>query len=143
MGGFVTRRPLAVLLVAVVGLGVLALPVTDLRLGLPDDSTAAPDSTQRKAYDLLSDGFGPGFNGPLMVVVDAANTPDPQGATTSTATAIRALPDVTMVAPPRFNPAGNTALLTVIPKSGPSTPQTNDLVKAIRALPRPAAPRSR
>ncbi|WP_371407177.1 MMPL family transporter [Kribbella sp. NBC_00662] len=133
--GFVTRRPLAVLLVAVVGLGVLALPVTDLRLGLPDDSTAAPDSTQRKAYDLLSDGFGPGFNGPLMVVVDAANTPDPQGATTSTATAIRALPDVTMVAPPRFNPAGNTALLTVIPKSGPSTPQTNDLVKAIRALP--------
>ncbi|MFC6160795.1 MMPL family transporter [Kribbella jiaozuonensis] len=133
--GFVTRRPLAVLLVAVVGLGVLAIPATDLRLGLPDDSTAAPASTQRKAYDLLSDGFGPGFNGPLMVVVDAGSAPDPQAAATSTATAIRALPDVTMVSPPRFNPAGNTALLTVIPKSGPSTTQTNDLVKAIRAMP--------
>ena len=132
---FVTRRPLAVLLVAVVGLGVLAIPATDLRLGLPDDSTAAPDSTQRKAYDLLSDGFGPGFNGPLMVVVDAATAPDPQAAATDTAAAIRSLPDVTIVSPPRFNPAGNTALLTVIPKSGPSTTQTNDLVKAIRALP--------
>jgi RND superfamily putative drug exporter len=132
---FVTRRPLAVLLVTVIGLGVLAIPTTDLKLGLPDDSTAAPDSTQRKAYDLLSEGFGPGFNGPLMVVVDAGAAPNPQAAATSTATAIRGLADVTMVSPPRFNPAGNTALLTVIPASGPSTTQTHGLVQAIRTLP--------
>lgn len=133
--GFVTRRPLAVLLVTVIGLGVLAIPTTDLKLGLPDDSTAAPDSTQRKAYDLLSEGFGPGFNGPLMVVVDAGGAPNPQAAATSTAAAIRGLADVTMVSPPRFNPAGNTALLTVIPASGPSTTQTHELVQGIRALP--------
>jgi putative drug exporter of the RND superfamily len=134
-GRFVARRPVAVLLVTVLGLGALAIPATDLELGLPDDSTAAPDSTQRKAYELLSEGFGPGFNGPLMVVVDAGAAPDPQAAAAATATGVRGLPDVTVVAPPRFNPAGNTALLTVIPSSGPSTTQTNDLVKAIRALP--------
>ncbi|TCO43967.1 RND superfamily putative drug exporter [Kribbella antiqua] len=134
-GRFVTRRPVAVLLVTVLGLGALAIPATDLELGLPDDSTAAPDSTQRKAYDLLSEGFGPGFNGPLMVVVDAAGSADPQTAASATATAVRGLADVTMVTPPTFNPAGDTALLTVIPASGPSTTQTRDLVQAIRALP--------
>jgi len=133
--GFVTRRPLAVLLVTVIGLGTLAIPATDLELGLPDDSTAAPDSTQRKAYELLSEGFGPGFNGPLMVVVDAGASPDPRAAATATASAVRGLPDVTMVTPPVFNPAGNTALLTVIPSSGPSTQETKDLVTAIRSMP--------
>jgi RND superfamily putative drug exporter len=133
--GFVTRRPLAVLLVTVIGLGALAVPATDLELGLPDDSTAAPDSTQRKAYELLSEGFGPGFNGPLMVVVDAGASADPRAAATVTASAVRGLPDVAMVTPPVFNPAGNTALLTVIPASGPSTQETKDLVTAIRSLP--------
>jgi RND superfamily putative drug exporter len=133
--GFVTRRPLAVLVVTVIGLGTLAIPATDLELGLPDDSTAAPDSTQRKAYELLSEGFGPGFNGPLMVVVDAGASTDPRTAATATAAAVRGLQDVTMVTPPVFNPAGNTALLTVIPSSGPSTQQTKDLVEAIRSMP--------
>ncbi|WP_410789741.1 MMPL family transporter [Kribbella sp. C-35] len=133
--GFITRRPLAVLVVTVIGLGTLAIPATDLELGLPDDSTAAPDSTQRKAYEMLSEGFGPGFNGPLMVVVDAGASSDPRTAATATAAAVRGLPDVTMVTPPVFNPAGNTALLTVIPSSGPSTQQTKDLVEAIRAMP--------
>ncbi|TDO66609.1 RND superfamily putative drug exporter [Kribbella sp. VKM Ac-2571] len=133
--GFVTRRPLAVLVVTVIGLGTLAIPATDLELGLPDDSTAAPDSTQRKAYELLSEGFGPGFNGPLMVVVEAGASTDPRTAATATAAAVRGLPDVTMVTPPVFNPAGNTALLTVIPSSGPSTQQTKDLVEAIRSMP--------
>lgn len=133
--GFVTRRPLAVLVVTVIGLGTLAIPATDLELGLPDDSTAAPDSTQRKAYELLSEGFGPGFNGPLMVVVDAGASTNPRTAATATAAAVRGLPDVTMVTPPVFNPAGNTALLTVIPSSGPSTQQTKDLVEAIRSMP--------
>jgi RND superfamily putative drug exporter len=134
-GQFVTRRPVAVLLVTVIGLGALAIPATDLELGLPDDSTAAPDTTQRKAYDLLSEGFGPGFNGPLMVVVNAGGSADPRTAAAATATAVRGLPDVTMVTPPTFNPAGDTALLTVIPASGPGTTQTADLVQAIRGLP--------
>jgi len=69
-GTFLTKRPLLVLIVGVVAIGVIALPARELRLGLPTDEYAAPASTERKAYDLLVQGFGPGFNGPLLVVVD-------------------------------------------------------------------------
>jgi len=134
--GFVTRRPVAVLLVAVIGLGALAIPATDLELGLPDDSTSAPNSTQRKAYELLSEGFGPGFNGPLMIVVDAAGAADPKAAAAGTADAVRKLADVAVVTPPSFNPQGDTALLSVIPSSGPGTAETKALVEAIRDSPR-------
>ena len=127
----VARRPVAVLLIAVVGLGVVAIPALDLRLGMPDDSTAAPDTTQRRAYDLLAAGFGPGFNGPLIVVVEAgagsAKTTADQAAQL-----IRGLDDVAAVTPAVVNPAGDTALLTVIPDSGPSDTATEDLVHAIR-----------
>ena len=120
-----------VLLIAVIGLGVVAIPTLDLHLGMTDDSTAAPDTTQRKAYDLVSDGFGPGFNGPLTVVVD---TTAGAGKTTADEVAqqIRGLDGVAAVAPAVINPAGNTALLAVIPKSGPSDTATEDLVRAIR-----------
>jgi RND superfamily putative drug exporter len=136
--GFVTRRPVAVLLIAVLGLGVIAVPALDLQLGLPDDSSAAPSSTQRKAYYTLSEGFGPGFNGPLTVVVDGANASDPKAAAARIETAIKGLPDVTTVSPAVFNQAGDTAILRVIPASGPSSTETKDLVAAIRDVP-PAA----
>jgi len=127
----IARRPVAVLLVAVVGLGVIALPALDLDLGMPDDSTAAPDTTQRKAYDLLSAGFGPGFNGPLIVVVDAP-IGTAQAAGERAAQQIRGLDDVDAVTNPTVNKAGDTAILTVIPASGPSDTATEDLVRAIR-----------
>jgi uncharacterized membrane protein YdfJ with MMPL/SSD domain len=113
----IARRPVVVLLVAVIGLGVVALPALDLRLGMPDDSTAAPGATRRKAYDLLLTGFGPGFNGPLIVVVDArAGTV--QAAGERVAPQIRGLDDVDAVTEPTVNQAGDTAILTVIPASG-------------------------
>jgi RND superfamily putative drug exporter len=127
----VARRPVAALLIAVIGLGVVAIPTLSMRLGMPDDSTAAPDTTQRKAYDLLSKGFGPGFNGPLIVVVDAPNAAAQQAAT-QVAARIRGLDDVGAVTEPSINQAGDTAILTVIPNSGPSTEATKDLVRAIR-----------
>jgi RND superfamily putative drug exporter len=130
--GFVTRHPVPVLLVAVLGLGVVAIPALDLRLGLPDDGTAAPDTTQRKAYDLLTEGFGAGFNGPLTIVVDAAHSSDPKAAAAQTSAAIGKLADVTAVTPATFNQAGNTAVLSVIPRSGPNDQATKDLVTAIR-----------
>jgi RND superfamily putative drug exporter len=129
----IARRPVAALLLAVVALGVVAIPALDLQLGIPDDGTAAPDTTQRKAYDLLATGFGAGFNGPLTVVVDA-----PAGAAKTTAEQvvqkIAALPGVTAVATAAVNPAGDTALLTVIPASGPGDAATKRLVYAIRHL---------
>ena len=69
--GFVTRRPVAVLLTGLALLTVVAIPATHMKLGLPDGSSEPTTSTERRSYDLLTEGFGPGFNGTLTVVVDA------------------------------------------------------------------------
>jgi RND superfamily putative drug exporter len=130
---FVTRRRVPVLIVTLLGLGAIALPATQLRLGLPDDGMAATTTTQRKAYDLISKGFGPGLNGPLTVVVSGSNRTETTAAATHTAATIKALPDVTAVTPAVLSPDGTTALLNVIPSSAPTDQKTTDLVKVIRA----------
>ncbi|WP_020657700.1 MMPL family transporter [Amycolatopsis benzoatilytica] len=133
---FVARHRVPVLLTALVGLAVVAVPALSMQLGLPNDSTAAPDSTQRKAYDLVSKSFGEGANGPLLIVVDTGPDKNP-AAIKQAASDISKLPDVAAVTPPMANPSGDTALLTVIPKSGPSSTQTENLVSAIRATSAP------
>jgi len=127
----VARRPVAALLIGVVGLGVVAIPALELRLGMPDDGTAAPASTQRKAYDLLATGFGAGFNAPLTVVVDAG-AGSAAAAADRAAQLIRGLDDVAAVTAPVINAAEDTSLLTVIPRSGPGADATENLVHAIR-----------
>ncbi|MFJ8465616.1 MMPL family transporter [Streptomyces swartbergensis] len=129
---FVVRRPVAVLLFGVVGLGAAAVPAASLELGLPDDGSQPTSTTQRRAYDLLSEGFGPGFNGPLMVVVDAKGSDDPKAAFTAVGDEIKGLKDVVTVTPPAPNKAGDTATITVIPGSKPSSVATEDLVHSIR-----------
>ncbi|MEV4344371.1 MMPL family transporter [Actinoplanes sp. NPDC049596] len=128
----VVRRRVPALLMAAGVLAVIAIPAVNLRLALPDDSTAAVDSTQRKAYDQLAEGFGAGFNGPLIVVVEAP-AGQVKAAAQDASKVIAGLDDVVMVAPPTVNQAGDTALLTVVPGSGPSSEATQDLVTAIRA----------
>ncbi|MFI6855892.1 MMPL family transporter [Streptomyces sp. NPDC050416] len=129
---FVVRRPVAVLLLGVIGLGAAAVPAASLELGLPDDGAQPTSTTQRRAYDLLSEGFGPGFNGPLMVVVDAKHSDDPKAAFTQVGDEIKGLKDVVTVTPPAPNKAGDTATITVIPDSKPSSVATEDLVHSIR-----------
>jgi RND superfamily putative drug exporter len=129
----VTRRRVPILIVALLGLGAVAVPATQLRLGLPDDGMAATNTTQRKAYDLISKGFGPGLNGPLTVVVSSTNSNTTANAATRTATTIKALPDVAALTPAVLSPDGTTALLSVIPASAPTDQKTTDLVNAIRA----------
>ncbi|MET9380075.1 MMPL family transporter [Streptomyces sp. NPDC002928] len=129
---FVVRRPVAILLLGVVGLGAAALPATSLELGLPDDGSQPTSTTQRRAYDLLSEGFGPGFNGPLMVVVDAESSDSPKAAVTKVTDEIKGLKDVVTVTPATYNKAGDTATITVIPDSKPSSVTTEDLVHGIR-----------
>ncbi|CAM5576899.1 MMPL family transporter OS=Streptomyces tendae OX=1932 GN=GUR47_27480 PE=4 SV=1 [Streptomyces tendae] len=129
---FVVRRPLAVLLLGVIGLGAAAVPAASLELGLPDDGSQPTSTTQRRAYDLLSEGFGPGFNGPLMVVVDAKGSDAPKDAFTDVEKQIKDLDGVVAVTPPAPNKGGDTATITVVPDSKPSSVQTEDLVHAIR-----------
>ncbi|MFI8892173.1 MMPL family transporter [Streptomyces paradoxus] len=129
---FVVRRPVAVLLLGVIGLGAAAVPATSLELGLPDDGSQPTSTTQRRAYDLLSEGFGPGFNGPLMVVVDAKDSDDPKAVFAETGDEIKGLKDVVTVTPAQPNKAGDTATITVIPGSKPSSVTTENLVHGIR-----------
>lgn len=75
----VQRVPGVVMALVVLGLGALTAPVLHMELALPADTTSNPDTTQRKAADLLSEGFGPGINGPFLVIVDGANA-DPDSA---------------------------------------------------------------
>ncbi|MGW0970863.1 MMPL family transporter [Streptomyces sp. NPDC002516] len=129
---FVVRRPLAVLLLGVVGLGAAAVPAASLQLGLPDDGSQPVSTTQRRAYDLLSDGFGPGFNGPLMVVVDAKASDARKTAFSTVHDEIKDMKGVVSVSPAAPNKVGDTAMITVIPDSKPSSVTTEDLVHTIR-----------
>jgi RND superfamily putative drug exporter len=134
----VQRRPwLAAIASAAVLLG-LAAPALGMRLGFPDAGNDRPETMTRQAYDLMSDGFGPGTNGPLVI---AAQLPDAaaRGAVARLAGRLRGTEGVAYVAAPRFNRAGDAALLTVIPTTSPQDEATQDLVKRLRGTVVPGA----
>jgi RND superfamily putative drug exporter len=141
----VTRRPLLTVLLVVAGLAVLAVPAPQLRLALPDNSTAAPDSPERQAYDLISENFGPGLNGPLVVLVEGLDPATAQQSVGLVAGAVGGTPtgtpgqfegglDDVAFAQPSLLPDGTTAIVTVIPESGPQEEATNALVADLRDL---------
>jgi len=132
-GTLVTRHPLLTLLSATAVLVAVAVPALSLQLGLPDAGQQPAGSADRQAYDLLARGFGPGFNGPLVVLVDGANG-DLSAAVTAVGAQVGQLPDVAYVAKPIPDAAGDGSLVVVIPASGPNTQATVDLVHAIRHL---------
>ena len=127
-----TRRPWAAALGSVLILGVIAIPVTHMRLGLPDASTASKTSTERRAYDLLARGFGPGFNGPLTVVVDSTGKRNPRSIAKQAASALGKFDGVATASQPSFNRTGEVAIISVTPTTSPSSAQTKSLVSRIR-----------
>jgi RND superfamily putative drug exporter len=136
-GRLIRRSPGAVLIAGVVLLGVLALPATHMRLGLPSNAVQPEDSTLHQSYALLTEGFGPGFNATILYVVDAQNVAEADRAALANqvADAIRQDPDVAMVTEPTFNQAGTIAILRVVPIEGPDADATVDLVERLRDAP--------
>ena len=130
---FVVRRAAPVLLVVVAAVSVFAVPALGIEMGLPDDGTKSTEITERRAFDLLADGFGPGVNGPLIVAVDATSSTDPAAAIDAVVAAVSPLDHVAAVTEPTLGPDGDFAVVTVIPESGPSDPATATLVDEIRA----------
>ncbi|MEU9372878.1 MMPL family transporter [Streptomyces sp. NPDC048255] len=126
---YVLRHPVAVLLVGVLGLGAMALPAASLELGLPGEGTMAADTTQRKAYDMLSESFGPGFNGPLTITVSAGDASTAAG---GVGKALAELDGVASVSPAVPNVANDTAILNLVPSTGPADHATEEQVRAIR-----------
>ncbi|MDX3428115.1 MMPL family transporter [Streptomyces sp. ME01-18a] len=131
-GRIVARLRVPVLVLGVVGLGALALPVQDMRLALPDASTEAVGSPNREAYDLTTEGFGEGFNGRLVAVVSGDTARATGAAAKETAALITDTDGVLAVAAPQMNEKGTTALLAVIPETGPTAAATEDTVNEIR-----------
>ncbi|HEX6651765.1 MAG TPA: MMPL family transporter [Thermoleophilaceae bacterium] len=130
--GLITRRPLVATVVGVLVLLLLAMPLASLRLGQPDDGNDSPGTTTRTAYDRLAEGFGPGFNGPLVL---AATTPTDDSGKTTLSRVQRTVaqdPDVAFVSRPQPSRRGDAAVLNVIPKSSPQDQATTDLVKRLR-----------
>ena len=127
----VQRRPWTAAIAATLVLLALAIPALDMRLGFPDAGNDPPSTMTRQAYDLNTEGFGPGSNGPLVI---AADLPDPSGKAKVDALAqkLRSDSDVAFVAPTRINEQGNAALLTVIPKGSPQDAGVEELVQRVR-----------
>ncbi|KQX71069.1 MMPL family transporter [Streptomyces sp. Root1310] len=119
----VQRRPRTIAALALVVMAVLALPVLSLRLGATDQGNDDASTTTRKAYDLLAEGFGPGFNGPLQVVVDG-------GDATALTRGIKDTPGVARVA--ALPPASGVTVIQVVPKTSPQSEETDTLIDRLR-----------
>ncbi|UUU29927.1 MMPL family transporter [Streptomyces sp. CA-210063] len=113
---------------------ILAVPAADMRMGLPSGASFNTDTAQRQSYDLVSDAFGPGYNGPLMIAVNSTAEERPlTPATLAAVTAdLRNVKGATSVSLAGMNSAGTTAILTLVPGSGPNDDATKDVVTAVR-----------
>jgi RND superfamily putative drug exporter len=130
----IQAHPRVSLLAGGLVLVVLAAPVLSLRLGFSDEGNFAETSTTRQAYDLLAEGFGPGFNGPLVVAV-TLDDPDDLAVLPTLVEAIDADPGVSFVSAPFPNDpdAAQAALIQVIPTTSPQDEATSELVERLRA----------
>lgn len=128
---WVQRRPWPAVVVATAILLALAAPALGMRLGFPDAGNDKKGTMTREAYDLISEGFGPGANGPLVVVAELPDA-EAKGDVQALTTALREDPGVAYVAPPKFNGDGTAALLTVIPTTSPQDEATSELVERLR-----------
>ncbi|TCC24925.1 MMPL family transporter [Kribbella speibonae] len=138
-GRLVTRFRVPIVAVGIIGLGLLAIPAKDMQLALPDGASAAAGSNQRVAYDLTAAAFGPGANGPLVVVVKSNDAATSNTLVQQVLGKAQGLPDVVAAQPAAASQDGTTRLLQVIPKSGPASEETADLVKNLRSAVQPLA----
>ncbi|MGK2877958.1 MAG: MMPL family transporter [Solirubrobacterales bacterium] len=127
---FIQRRPWPVALIATALLVVLAIPAFSMNLGVADSGTDPKETTTRQAYDLLAAGFGPGFNGPLQVVVDTSAGEDKIDQVYEEISADKG---VAKAFPPQESPNGKIAVINVFPTTSPQSTYTNELVHRIRA----------
>jgi RND superfamily putative drug exporter len=124
---FVVRHRVPVLIGGIALLGVLAIPAASIQLGLPSGASQSAGNTQRKAYDLTTEGFGAGYNGALLIVAQDVHSASD---TRQIAAALTTMPDVAQVTP--LAAQNGVSLIRLIPKSGPGDPATASLVHTLR-----------
>ncbi|NGZ77208.1 MMPL family transporter [Saccharibacillus alkalitolerans] len=131
-GKLVTGRPWLTVLAGVVLLGAIALPFADMQTGLPDDSQQSTEKTERRAYDLMTEGYGAGSHGPLVILADTRGGEQGKADLAKAAKDLESYPNVVSVSPPMPGASGKAYLFTVTPGTGPNDPATIDLVNYIR-----------
>jgi RND superfamily putative drug exporter len=128
---FVERHPKVLTTVALAMIAAMAVPVLSLRLGSSDAGNNPTTTTTRQAYDLLADGFGPGFNGPLQLVAETSSAADQAALKTLTAEVAKDKDVAAAFALP-MKPGAAVGIVQVIPKSSPQSKETSDLIKRLR-----------
>ncbi len=134
----VSRHPVVYLVAGLTVVLLLAAPLFGMRLGQTDASQNPTSSTLRRSYDLLAEGFGPGFNGPLILAVDLPDS-SADAALAAISAAVAADPDVAQVSPAVTGPTGDVAVIQVTPKTGPQDEATTQLVDRLRGSVVPSA----
>ncbi|MET8181208.1 MMPL family transporter [Streptomyces sp. NPDC005336] len=135
---FVQRRPGRLLTAAAIVLATLTIPFFSLRLGISDQGNRPESNTTRQAYDMLAEGFGPGFNGPLQLIAAVGGGGDTV-ALRQLADTVRNDPDVASVVSLPSRPGATTAVVQVIPRTAPQDEATSDLISRLRDTTIPAA----
>ncbi|HET6673071.1 MAG TPA: MMPL family transporter [Agromyces sp.] len=130
----VLKAPVVFVVLVVGLLGAAAIPAARLDLNLPSGASEPEGSTQREAYEMIENGFGPGYNGPLIVTVDITQTTDIFADLDAVGARIGELDDVAYVGEGLPNETADTAIIQVVPASAPDSPATKDLVERIREL---------
>ena len=128
----IQRRPWLMAGLSLAVLVTIAIPMFSIYLGVADQGNDPTSLTTRRAYDLLAKGFGPGFNGPILLAADFSGTTN-QDSVDRFAGSLRSDPDIAFVVPPRVNAAGNAAVVPVIPKGAPQERSTARLVHRLRS----------
>ncbi len=132
-GEKITGRPWLSITLGVLALLIFAFPVTQMRLGQPDDGNQPESRTQRIAYDHLSEGFGPGSNGPFLIAVSVpGQSPETQSVLGKLHQDLSGTDNVAAVMPPEFSEDGKLASLVLIPKTSPQDADTSRLLGQLR-----------
>ncbi|MCW2872496.1 MMPL family transporter [Actinacidiphila oryziradicis] len=139
--GVLERRPKALAAVAVLVMAVLAIPVFSLRLGVNDQGNQPTTQTTRQAYDMLAKGFGPGFNGPLLLVAEVPGGAADRAALNGLVKQLATTPGVAQAVAPPIAAGSTTGLVQVVPTTSPQALQTDQLIDRLRGTIVPRAER--
>lgn len=132
-GEFIIKHPLIVAILGIAFLLVITIPFFHMELGLPDNGTKSTETTERRAYDLLSEAYGPGYHASLVILAETTNdTKNSEEALNKTVEEISSLSNVKSVSPAIPSASGDVFMISVTPTTGPNDSMTKDLVNAAR-----------
>ncbi|MNW37099.1 Membrane protein YdfJ [compost metagenome] len=131
-GRFVTGQPFVAVVLGIVLLATVALPFFHMETGLGNDGHKSPDKTERRAYDLLTEAYGEGYHGPLVILAETAGGEEAAASLNKVIEEVKTYPNVVAVNPAVTGPSGKISLITIMPATGPNDSETIDLVHLIR-----------